>query len=425
MRSQTLYSDRRGSASKRLLLGFTLMLLVPALLLFLAWLLTIREITPVYLLSPPVIAAEGDSARIYLLTGQIHRYRLTSTGRRFNSSTIITNLYVDLWAIDAASMKPLWRNRLQTERNGAMSDRTLLGVDRGVVWLLMQGELVAVSAEEGDVIAPVGRIAGDNPELGDLMPAEPRFFTVDAHGLRITAADARAWRIEPQTLRTTEDATPGDHVGSAFSPLFTRPDATELLKVRGIDIPGFWLGLLTDEEARAFEEENQAGDLSRETRRRLWGGKAATATNFFGEYLDYTDLKPLPESPEYLDAGLLREYREGVQLPALWMRDPDSVFVLHRDRIGAAGPLRLTRVAGPEGRAVWDAALPLTSLQAVKRAGGVLVLLGEDQQNSEKDTFGQFPQRLVSVNLETGALQVHRNDALDTHPRAQPADIRG
>lgn len=74
---------------------------------------------------------------------------------------------------------------------------------------------------------------------------------------------------------------------------------------------------------------------------------------------------PLPESPDFLMAGLLAAEAGGYQAQtALWRRDPDSVFVLSRDRLGEEGRLQLARVAGPAGKPVWSTALPLSNMSA-------------------------------------------------------------
>ena len=63
--------------------------------------------------------------------------------------------------------------------------------------------------------------------------------------------------------------------------------------------------------------------------------------------------------------GLLAAEAGGYQAQtALWRRDPDSVFVLSRDRLGEEGRLQLARVAGPAGKPVWSTALPLSNMSA-------------------------------------------------------------
>lgn len=380
--------------------------------------------TPVNLLSAPVFVSDVDGGRVYLLTGQ---WRTIATpGGRSNNRRVYTDLFVDLWAIHARNAMPLWRKRLQIERGGAMDGRSLLGVDGDTVWILLQGNLVALSASDGTVLARAGQVEDLNPELKGLMPTEDRYFVFNRRGLHITAADARMWHVDPRTFKVSVDTDPTTPLEGVFPPEYISPGASGMHLVRGLDVPDHWLGLLTEAEAKTFEENNNIGGLTPETRRRLWGAKAVKANNFFGEYLDYTELAPLPESPEFLDGGLLREYVVGQQLPPLWARDPDSVFVLYRERLGETGTLHLARVAGPKGNVLWDAPLPLTIIQSVKRMDNTLVIFGREYRDGDpdiRDTVRDSPQRLVAVDIATGSVHTHNHGAIDTHPEAEPVAL--
>lgn len=413
-----------GGAVTRVLVFLSICGLVVLAIVGVIKLMTTSGYSPIGIMGAPVFVGSGDDGRAYLLTGQWRTYR--TGGGRSSSGTWRSDLYVDLWAIHAADAKPIWRKRLETERGGGMIDRSLLGVDRGTIWLLMKGKLVGMSAADGSVIASAGRVEAENPELKGLMPVEDRYYQFDLRGLHITAADARGWRIDPSTFKVLPDTGPAVPIEGACPPEFITPGSSGLHLVRGIDAPGHWLGLLTEDEAKIFEENNTIGGMTPETRRRVWGGKALKDTNFFGEYLDYADLKPLPESPEFLDAGLLREYHTAAQLPALWAREPDSVFVLYRDRLGQAGKLRLARVGGPEGKVIWDAALPLTYVQSVKKMEKTMLIFGKEYIEGDpeiSDALRDSPERLVAVEIGSGAVHVHSHSALDTHPEAEAVDL--
>lgn len=413
-----------GGTATRIVLALSVIVLLPLSIYVIANLFVRDGYTPIETFGAPVFVEEDGGGRVILLTGQWRT--LTLPGRRAGAGYDRVEFYVDLWAVDADTAQPLWRKRLEAERDGGFIDRSLLGVDRGTVWLLLHGKLVGMSASDGSVIAPAGRVEAENPELKGLMPMEDRYYQFDRRGLHITAADARGWRVDPATSKVLPDTGPAVPIEGAFPPEFMTPGSSKLHLVRGIDIPDHWLGLLTEAEARTFEENNEIGSLTPETRRRLWGGNALKSTNFFGDFLDYTELKPLPESPDFLDAGLLREYREGQQLPALWVREPDSVFVLHRGRLGEAGKLMLTRVAGPRGNEVWEAPLPLTLVNSVKRMEKTLLLFGREFTESDpgvSDAVRDSPQRLVSIDLETGDVHVHSHSALDTHPSAETVEL--
>lgn len=416
------WRDSRGGVAKRILIGMTLAAALPLSIFLVSLLFRTSGYTPLGVFGAPVLSKVGDEERVFLLTGQWHQY---SMGRG-SSRRIYTDLYVDLWALDAKTTLPIWRKRLERERSGGMMDRDILGVDGDTVWLVLHDQLVGLSARDGSVRAPVGRVEAENPELQGKMPTQARYFSFDYRGLAIKTSDARDWRVDGETFKVRAPDPDAPLVEGPRPPAFITPGGTSLFQVRGIDVPGFWLGLLTDDEAKAFEENNTIGGLAPETRHKLYGGKATKDTNFFGEYLDYSELKPLPQAPDFLEGGLLREYSTATQLPALWMREPDSVFVLHREKLGEAGKLRLTRISGPEGQVVWDAALPLTIIQSVMKAESNIILFGKEFIEGDPeitDTIRDSPQRLVSVDLATGAVSHFSYAALETHPPAEPVDV--
>jgi hypothetical protein len=380
--------------------------------------------SPLGLMGAPVFAKTAEGERAYMLTGQ---WRLIRQPGRRTSGYEYVEFYVDMWAVDAATAKPVWRKRLETERGGGMMDREFLGVDGNAVWLLLHGKLVALSASDGSVIAPVGKVEELNPELKGLMPTDSRYIVFDLRGLCITAADARFWRVDPATFKVTEVVpVPQPRKEGAFSPEFITPGGNGLHLVRGLDMVDAWIGLLTDEEFKVLSESNRTTDLTPETRRRIWGGKTTTPDESIPMYRDYTEIKPLPEAPEFLDAGLLREYSTLQQLPALWETDPGSVFVLHRERLGEAGKLRLARVSGPLGKVEWEAALPLTNVQSVKKMEKHILIFGHEYLEGDpdiSDALRDSPQRLVSVEIATGAVHVHSHSVSDAHPEAVKIDV--
>jgi hypothetical protein len=125
----------------------------------------------------------------------------------------------------------------------------------------------------------------------------------------------------------------------------------------------------------------------------------------WGTYPVYSDYASLPAAPVFLAAGLL-DRGEGDS--PVWLRGPDSVLVLHRDRLGEEGRLRLARVAGPDGRVVWDAALPLSIVQSVMADEDRLVLFGREyrpaESNRPHDPYHDADQRLVSIDPDDGRI---------------------
>ncbi len=408
----------------RVLVGTCLAALLPLSIYLAAKRFSETSFSSFGLFGAPVFAKTAEGERAYLLTGQWQRVRPPGKNSQAFEYTV---LHVDMWALDTTTAKPVWRKRLETERGGGMIDRQFLGVDGNAVWLLLHDKLVALSASDGSVIAPVGRVEEGNPELKGMMPKEARYFQFDHRGLCITGADARMWRVDPVTFKVTEVVpVPQPPKEGAFRPEFITPGGNGLHLVRGLDMTTSWIGLLTDEEAKAFEESNTSAWLTEEVRRRVWGAQVSVGKGDFGDIRDYTELKPLPEAPEFLDAGLLREYSQAQQLPALWVTDPASVFILHRERLGEAGKLRLARVSGPVGKVEWEAPLPLTNVQSVKKMEKHILLFGHEYLEGDpdiSDALRDSPHRLVSVEIATGAVHFHTHSVSETHPEAVKIDV--
>lgn len=421
--SHTVRTDNFGGALKKIVVGLAVMSL-PLGIYLLSSRFNELSYSNFGLFGAPVFAKVAEGERVYLLTGQWRRIR--QAGRN-TSGYEYTEFYVDMWAVDAATAKPVWRKRLETERGGGYLDREFLGVDGNAVWLLLHGKLVALSASDGSVVAPVGKVEELNPELKGLMPTDSRYIVFDSRGLCITAADARQWRVDPATFKVAEVVpVPQPPKEGASPPEFISPGSSGLHLERGLDMTTSWMGLLTDEEAKAFDEHNTPPSFTPETRRRVWGAKVNVAKGEFSDTRDYAEFKPLPESPEFLDSGLLREYKTQQQQRALWVLDPPSVFVLHRERLGEAGKLRLARVSGPVGKVEWEALLPLTNVQSVKKMEKHLLIFGHEYIEGDpdiSDALRDSPQRLVSVEIATGTVHVHSHSASEAQPEAVKVEL--
>jgi hypothetical protein len=122
----------------------------------------------------------------------------------------------------------------------------------------------------------------------------------------------------------------------------------------------------------------------------------------WGKRARYSAFAPFEKSAEFLQAGLLSDGRS--RLPIL-LRDPDSVLVLHRDRIDDEGRLHITRIAGPDGRTVWSAASPLSLVQSVMPGAGPLLLFGRAYvaPNREMgDPYHDAHEWLIALDLASG-----------------------
>lgn len=378
--------------------------------------------TPLGNFDGPVVAKYEDGDRAFLMTGQWRTLTLKTRGNMGGRST--TNFYVDLWAFDAATAKPLWRKRLETERSGGFHDRTIMGVHGKTVWLLMKRRIVALSAMDGSVTLPAGKLEGLNPELRGLMPTEERYFAFDGRGLLITAADARQWRIDPDNFKVQPVAADTPPDPKAFPPVYYTPNGTSLHMVRSTESAERWLGMMTDSEAKTFEENDAAGESFEDVRRRMWSARIVKQSSFFGERPDYVDVSPVPGTAEYLGGKFLREYDRASQMPAIQIAEPESVLLLSRGRLGTAGKLSLARVAFADGKILWNSELPLTEVQSVRRLENSVLLFGIEFIEGDpeiSDSLRDSPRRLVAVDLARGTPQAFSLSALETH--LEPAKV--
>ncbi|WP_293356002.1 PA2928 family protein [Phenylobacterium sp.] len=361
----------------------------------------------------PVRTATADGDRVFLMTSQWRTYRTRGT----RTGTSYTKLLVDVWGFDAATARPVWRQRIADDRGGVNMGRKILGVQGGVLWLLDGKGLLGLSPRDGAEVADNATLEAANPALRGVMPIEDRYYRFDPQGLSFTAADGRDWRLTGQGSATVPDG-PRLDLDAQRAP--ARPGisipantaggiGTWAFYTRGLNINGkMWLGLLAEPEVAAFREQGVIGgvDPARYPRARVWSARIGSKPTFFGPKATFTDFKPLPEGPEFLTAGLLEDNRCCHRTPILLFK-PDSVLVLHRDRLGAAGRLKLTRVSGPLGRPLWTVELPATELEAVMPGETSLVLLGRRDEPPlfpRRDSRPESIDQLVSIDLRTGAL---------------------
>jgi len=374
---------------------------------------------PVKSFGPPLRA--GD--RVYLLTGQWR-----SSMWHPDDGPTITDLFVDLWAFNAATAVPVWRKRLQTERNGAMDGRSILGAEGDTLWLLVPSGLMAVSLKDGAILADTPRIEAKYPGLKGLLPTDSRYFSFDAKGLHIKAGDGRTISLNPQTFAVNPEEGPNPALrGGIVMPAYYTPFSTSSFVERGLHIPGHWLGVLNDDEAKLFSEKNVVGGIDLETRRRLWHARTGEGTNFFGKFTTHLDFKPLGDR-DYLGPGLLAQHASTGPNQVLYYRNPDSVLVLHRDRLGEEGRLRLARIAGPAGNVLWDATLPLSVLQSVMPGEQALVFYGREytkpKDSRPRDPMHTALEMLIAIDVATGKLSVHNQGDVDNHLDAVAAEVK-
>lgn len=355
----------------------------------------------------PVRAAALGGDRVYLMTSQWRTY--PSQRRR----PAVGGLLIDVWAFDAGDGRPAWRRRLVDQRGGVNMGREILGAQGGVLWLLDGDRLVGLQLTDGEVLFDSTSLEAVNPRLKGLVPTEARYYRFDRGGLAFTAADGRAWRLTGDGAAT---APAGDEPKEA-APGVTAParigggNGTSAFYARGVTIGRRWLGLLHEREVELFRQTGSIGGVAPEQtpRMRLWSARVTQEQTFFGPKPKLVDFTPLPEGPEFLQPALLTA-NDTHDTPIFALK-PDSVFVLHRDRLGAEGTLRLSRVAGPAGKVLWTAELPVQALEAVMPGEKSVVLIGRRDEEPlwrrPNDRRTESVNQLVSVDLATGRMGVY------------------
>jgi len=443
--------------------GFTslLVILVVGILLVWKW----NSFGPRLFLTPPeilggVVRTDGESGgRLYYLTGQWEK-RVSRIGSRSSSSTkTVSWLNIDLWELDTATAQPLSRRRIS--RSKVNGDNKALGMEQGVLWARIP-ELVGIRLTDGEVIVDSAKIETRNPSLAGLMPKPAQAgtflpesmqalkFTPES-GMVVRLDDARQVRIDPLTLEATPFVAPREEeTGKGNSNELEASTPAARVAVHGLsngmdwyamlrgvtmlrpDGSGQWLGLLADTELAQMQESHIVShqmDFTTPRRHRLYRAEVKVSQDFMGRGGGYQDVTVLPQSPEFLMAGLLTQGPGGSSgQSAMWRREPDSVFVLSRDRLGDAGRLQLARISGPDGVPVWSVALPLADMSAWLPGERHALILGPDPSapRSPMAEENENPiSQILAIDLKTGAVQSFNPDLHRDWPaQGNPAESR-
>lgn len=387
----------------------------------------------------PLRTAQGGVDRAYLLSSQSQTVYLVA--RRGGMDVRTDYLHIDLWAVDAATATVAWRRRLRTfegiERVGRnLPAFRILGADGTTLWLDVEGPL-GVSLADGRTVADGASIEGRNPQLAGKLVTAPGYVAFGRNGLQLTLDDASQWRIDAADLMAATRDTPVTRPGGIVPPANPRPSSTSHFQLRALSAGDRWLGVLTDAEAndlshapvvpgrdpnerpgvmQQFLSENHVPRPLNEPLPqpyRLWSARTKEVSaappdwpkelpDRWGTRTEFSDYSMLPDSPAFLRAGLLRPHPD-TDVP-LWYRNPDSVLVLHANKLGPAGRLMLTRISGPLGKRVWSASLPLASLQSVMRGEHDLLLWGSEPGVDTGQDSGESSAHasLVSIDVRSG-----------------------
>jgi hypothetical protein len=310
----------------------------------------------------------------------------------------------------------------------------ILGLDGGTLWMFVR-EPLAVSVADGTILADGARLEALNPALAGKRVDEQGYVAFGGQGLQLTLTDTTQWVVHGDTLGAEPRERAPKSVSGTIAPA-PAPASTERYQLRGLPIGTRWLGVLTDKEAETLRADpvipgrapneprgpmydylksRHVPDLLRPQPQpyRLWSAHVAQVSSAprdwpkdfpdtWGTHDEFSDYELLSEAPPFLQAGLLGN---GVSEQALWLRDPDSVLVLHHDKLGPTGRLRLTRVAGPAGRVVWDAPLGLADLDAVLLGAPAIAFVGTEPNpahDPRKPSSSAEHTKIVAVDVASG-----------------------
>lgn len=392
-------------------------------------------LTPPEILGGPVHQSDEHGDRLYYLTSQWEKRISRVGGTRYSSNRKTTSwLNIDLWALDAATAQPVFRKRLKKDKvNG---DLAAMGVEQGILWARIP-ELAGIRLSDGAIVADRAKIEARNPSLSGMMPKPPQLgiFLPEsmqplkfdpAAGMIVRLDDARQVRIDPLTLEATpyvanpEGKQPATAGRKAVERISNGMDWYAMVRGVAMERPDDdmdWLGLMAESElamARSVKAVSHQMNFTEPKRHRLYRARLDAYKTDFGTSHYFVDPVALPESPEFLMAGLLAADTGSYEKQtALWRREPDSVFVLSRDRLGDDGRLQLARISGPAGKPVWSTALPLANMSAWLPGEVHAIMLGPDPsaQHSPMAEKGENPvMQIVSIHLKTGALNTFNPD---------------
>lgn len=301
---------------------------------------------------PPVLVVQRNAPRLWLMLKQEEqRRRYVSGGSRYRLGKVVTETFYhfDLQAHDPQTTDLAWKRRLATVQDvtgGHNAQARIYGQEGDVVWLFLADQPVAVSADDGGIVADRAMLEQRNPELRDLIPKDSDFYAYD-NGLVITAADGRRVKVRAGDYKAEPYAPPSEDYFRNVQFMATRWNGgyrTGDFLTRQATLGGGWLGLYTEKEALdasddgfgdSLKNPGRVLDEGERARRTFWTARIGRTKEFTeGSHDRLFDLTKLPEAPEFLQGGLL--VRQGTRQP-LTMRDPEGLLVLHRTRLDEEG----------------------------------------------------------------------------------------
>lgn len=377
-----------------------------------------------------LVAFEGGQA-LWIATVQEEERSRHVGGSRYTMGRWQTDFYTHLRieAIDPANAQRLWLKTLKVVKDddgGHGAVVRILGQQDGVVWAWLHDQLVALSPQDGTVLADRARLAQANPESAGLFPDELAYYTWVGE-MVVTLADARRMRITLPDYRLADYTVADEPQFSAANSMTVRWNGgydTKEFGVRHGVFDGRWIGLLSDREAKDgaddtwgdhFADSVEIDDEGKTARRTFREARVERPVDAYGERIErITGFTAIDGTKTYLQGAMVKavappgtpaftlrgnHWKPTVRAP-LRLADPDGVLVLHRTRLDAQGRLALSRLDGGFDER-WTTELPLQDIGNRWELPGRLLLYGGWDEPAPGMRHAR--EALVSVDLATGA----------------------
>ncbi|MFN0183251.1 MAG: PA2928 family protein [Aquabacterium sp.] len=363
---------------------------------------------------PVALVSHAGGQQLWVLVTFQER---TNVGRRGWGERLHTRYHIELQGHDPATGHKRWSRRLLSlgERDGGHGAQArILGPEGDKVWLFVGDQPVLLNAADGSVRSTRLDILARNPALRDLLPTELDHYTFD-QGLVVVAADGQRLRIQAEDLSSATYPVADEQAFQRRKFMTTRWNggyATRDFLTPQARPGGRWYGLFTPEEAREAGQDGFGSNLKEPDR--TWRPEAALRRSFHtarigrtkafseGSHPRLMDVTPLPQSPSWLQAGLM--VQAGQRTPLLV--DGTDLLVLHRTRIDRDGRAAMARVridADHQVRTLWAATLPFTELTNRWQLPTQLVMLGGSAFVENGVSYHE--EHLAVVDLASGTVR--------------------
>lgn len=171
----------------------------------------------------------GDKEMLFALV-KFDKTIAYSRRGNFIQKNVNTSYFIQ--ANDAASLKKVSSRKIKKQRDIKYHPVEILGASGGLAWVFI-GELMAFHPATLETMADKKIIAEKNPQLGQLLPDERRYYELgeDKDALFIIAKDGSRWKLDTKTLLAaqTGDDTRAEgetgHIETLLKEIRTKEDS--------------------------------------------------------------------------------------------------------------------------------------------------------------------------------------------------------